>query len=130
MNKLTSKKKLREFGYLIGVGVPFIFGLILPFITGHNFRLWTLFISIPVLIIGIFSPAKLNNVYKLWMKLGHIMGWLNSKIILGLVFLLVLQPIALIMKLFGYDPLRKRKEGLSSYKEENKSSRVDLNRIF
>ena len=130
MTNLPPKKKLREFGYLIGVGLPLIVGLILPSIAGHGFRAWTLWISVPVLLLGIFAPSKLNILYRCWMSLGHALGWVNSRIILGLVFVLVLQPIALLMKVFGYDPLRKRKKNLSSYREDKKNSKIDLTRIF
>ena len=64
------------------------------------------------------------------MALGHALGWINSRIILGLVFILVVQPIAFTMKLFGYDPLRKKKNDESSYKEKNEHRIIDLTRIF
>ncbi len=44
------------------------------------------------------------------MKIGHVLGWVNSRLVLGLVFLIVLIPISFFMKLFGYDPLRKKKD--------------------
>ena len=102
-----SKKQLREFGFLIGFGFPILIGWIIPAIGGHLFRTWTLWISIPSLIIGILKPRLLFYPYKGWMALGLALGWINSRIILGLVFLLVLQPIALIMKFVGHDPLRE-----------------------
>ena len=103
------KKQLREFGFLIGFGFPILIGWVLPSIGGHLFRSWTLWIGIPSLMIGIFNPRLLFYPYKGWMKIGHVLGSVNSRIILGLVFLLVLQPIALIMRCFGYDPLRLKK---------------------
>ena len=95
------KKQLREFGFLIGFGLPILIGWIIPAVGGHAFRVWTIWIGIPSLIIGIIHPSLLFYPYKGWMKLGHILGWINSRIILGLVFLIVLQPIALIMRAFG-----------------------------
>ena len=130
MIKINSKEKLREFGYLIGIGFPLIIGWLIPKITNHGFRVWTLFISIPLLLTGICAPYRLNKLYRIWMFIGHTMGWLNSKIILGLVFLIVLQPIALVMKVFGYDPLSIKNLNRSSYKEEKLNSKVDLTRIF
>ena len=47
--------------------------------------------------------------YRGWMALGHALGWVNGHLILGAVFVLVLQPIALLMRLCGYDPLRRRR---------------------
>ena len=87
-------------------------------------------IGLPVLILGIISPPMLYYPYKSWISLGNALGWINSKIILGLVFLIILQPIALIMRLFGYDPLRTRRKGEKSYREERKNNQTDLTRIF
>ena len=65
------------------------------------------------------------------MKLGLLLGWLNSRIILGLVYIAILQPIALIMRIFRYDPLRKspRYRKRKSYREFKKS-KIDLTRVF
>ena len=85
---------------------------------GHGFRVWTVFIGIPSLTLGFISPRLLYYPYKGWMTLGNLLGWINSRIILGLIFILVLQPIAFLIRLSGYDPLRKniRKKKCNSYK--------------
>ena len=127
---MNSKKQLREFSYLFGFGIPLIFGYLLPLIFGHGTRPFTLLIGLPVLLIGIVSPKKLNFLYKTWMFIGHTLGWVNSKIILSLVFIIVLQPISIIMKCTGYDPLRIKKKNVESYKLSRKNYIVDLNRIF
>ena len=128
-NKL-SKKKLREFGLLIGFGLPLIIGWLIPSITGHSFRTWTLWISLPTLIISVFAPKILRRPYQAWMQIGNLLGYVNSRIIFGIVFIAVLQPIAFIMKVFGYDPLRLKKSNLLSFKENKKDSMVDLTIIF
>ena len=130
MKVSISKKQLREFGFLIGFGFPILIGWIIPAIGGHLFRTWTLWISIPSLIIGILKPRLLFYPYKGWMELGLALGWINSRIILGLVYLIILQPIALTMKIFGYDPLRKRKNNGFSYRENKEGVEIDLKRIF
>ena len=130
MSSSISKKKLREFSYLIGLGFPIILGWLIPSITGHDFRIWTLFVAIPAVILGIISPGLLQKPYQLWMALGHKLGWVNSRIILGLVFLLVVLPIALIMRLGGYDPLKRKQGSQISYRENKKTHSTDLTRIF
>ena len=125
-----SKKVLREFGLLIGLGLPFLIGWLLPTIFGHTLRLWTLWISIPFLLLGIFKPHSLFYPYTFWMKIGHVLGWINSRVILSLVFLLVLLPIALIMKLFSYDPLRRKKGDQNSYREKKTNYKINLRKIF
>ena len=130
MKLSIAKKQLREFGFLIGFGFPILIGWVIPAFSGHAFRVWTLWIGIPSLLIGITQPSLLFHPYKVWMKIGHILGWINSRIILGLVFLFVLQPIAIIMRLFSYDPLRKKKSNQKSYRETIKEKSIDLTRIF
>ncbi len=130
MKQAHSEKQLREFGLIIGIGFPLIIGFLLPLISGHSFRSWTLFIGLPCLISSIAFPKILYYPYIGWMRLGHILGFINSRIILGLVFLLVLQPIALIMKLCGYDPLRKKKMNTLTYREIKDTPPTDLTRIF
>ena len=131
MNKaIITKSQLRKFGLLIGLGLPIIIGWIFPYIGGHDFRIWTLYFGIPLLIIGIINPLLLFYPYKLWMKIGNGLGWLNSHIILGVVFIFVLQPISLIMRIFNHDPLRKKKLNRNSYKERTDNKTIDLSKIF
>ena len=132
MKGSISKKQLREFGFLIGFGFPILIGWIIPAISGHLFRTWTLWISIPFLLFGVLKPFLLYYPYKGWMALGHALGWINSRIILGLVFLIVLQPIAFIMKIFGYDPLRQsqRERKKMSFRELKTNHKIHLTRIF
>ena len=130
LKKSSSKRKLREFGFLIGFGFPIIIGWIIPIIAGHGFKIWTLWVGLIGLILGIISPVLLNYPYKAWMAIGHALGWINSRIILGLVFIIVLQPIALTMSLFKYDPLRKRKNQKISYRECCQNRKVNFTKIF
>lgn len=130
MNKILSKKILREFGFLLGFGFPLIIGFLIPLISGHGFRYWTLCLGIIFLFFAIIKPNFLNRPYKMWMKLGHILGWLNSRLILGLIFILVLLPISFFMRIFGYDPLKRKKLNTKSYREITKYNKIDINRIF
>ena len=130
MKNHIPKKTLREFGFLIGFIFPFLIGWIFPLIGGHSFRIWTLFISIPSIILAFTKPILLLYPYRAWMKLGHILGWVNSRIILGLVFLIVLIPISLVMKSIGHDPLRTKKFSQKSYREIKTNHKVNLKKIF
>ena len=130
MKNHIPQKKLREFGFLVGFIFPFLIGWIFPLIGGHSFRIWTLFISIPSIILAFTKPILLLYPYRAWMKLGHILGWINSRIILGLVFLIILLPIALIMRILSHDPLRTKKFSQKSYREIKTNHKVNLKKIF
>ena len=130
MKEIISKKQLREFGLLIGFGFPLLIGWLIPVLTGHGFRVWTLWVGFIGLLFGMTSPRFLYYPYKFWMKLGLTLGWVNSKIILGLVYMIVLLPLAFVMRLIGYDPLRRRRKGEKTYREIKKDHQTDLTRIF
>ena len=130
MKEKISKKQLRDFGLLIGFGFPILIGWLLPSLFGHDFRTWTIFVGMPGLVIGLKAPLLLYYPFKVWMTLGHVLGWVNSHIILGLIFILVLQPIAYFMRLTGYDPLKRRRKGENTYREPRQDHKTDLTRIF
>ena len=53
----------------------------------------------------IFYP--LLPLWKLWLKLGHILGTINTFILLTVFYLLILTPLGLLRKLFGKDDFKK-----------------------
>ena len=127
-----SRQQLRDFGLLIGLTFPVLLGWLLPALRGHGFGHWTLWIAVPALLLGLAAPGLLRWPYRGWMALGHALGWINSHLILGAVFVVVLQPIALVMRLVGHDPLRKRtaRGAACSYREHRQQPRIDMTRIF
>jgi hypothetical protein len=48
------------------------------------------------------------------MAFGHVLGWINTRLIMGLVFVAMVIPTALLLRLFGKDPMRMR-QPMSSY---------------
>ena len=130
MKNIILKEELRKFGFVFGFGFPIIFGFLIPAISGHSFRDWTIWVGTFFLVITILRPFYLFYPYKLWMGIGHLLGLINSNIILGLVFILILLPIALIMKINGHDPLRKKSKTKNTFRELKTNHKTDLTRIF
>tara|TARA_A100001035_G_C27674813_1_gene450128 strand:- start:494 stop:892 length:399 start_codon:yes stop_codon:yes gene_type:complete len=127
---LLTRKKLRNFGLLIGLAFPIIIGWIMPTFSGHSFRSWTILISLPFLITGILKPFMLKVPYELWMRVGDLLGFFNARIIFGLVFFIILLPISCVMKILGYDPLKVKLVKKKSYRENKLNYKIDLNKIF
>ena len=130
MKNKISKKKLFEFGLLIGITFPLLIGVIIPYLTAQDFKLWTLWISLFSIFFALINPNLLLYPYKFWMFLGFVLGWFNSRIIFGLIFFLVLLPVAIIMRSVGHDPLRVKNFNLNSYREDKKNNKVDFKKIF
>ena len=130
LKKTISKRKLREYGFFIGTVFPILIGWFIPFLLNDSFKIWTLFISIPHIILAIFLPIQLTFFYKVWFKMGYYLGLINSSIILGIIFIFILQPISLIMRFFSYDPLVYLRKGKKTYKNKIIDFKIDLKRVF
>lgn len=128
--KNISNKLLREFGLIFGIGFPVIIGCLLPYLFGHALRFWTLWPGIVVVFLSIFFPKKLLVPYLFWMQLGNVLASINSRIIFGLVFLCILLPISFIMRMFGYDPLKKKFNNDISYREIKEKHKTNFKKIF
>lgn len=99
------KKELRKFGLMTGLILIALFGLALPWLKHRPFPLWPWIITAILWTFAMFMPKKLGGFYRVWMKVGAALGKVNSRIILGIVFYLVITPMALIMRIFHHDPM-------------------------
>lgn len=60
-------------------------------------------------IAALLAPGALVPFYHFWMRrVTAPLGWFNTRLILGIVFFLVVTPMALLSKLFGKDRLRRQ----------------------
>ena len=73
------------------------------------------FLFILTIIFTILSPNKLLPLNKIWMKFGFIIGTLISPIILGIIFFLLISPVAIITRFFGRDELFLKRNSVDSY---------------
>ena len=62
-------------------------------------------IAAVLLIAAAVAPSLLRPVYRGWMRLGEVLAWVNTRILLTLIFFLVVTPIGLVMRLFGRSPI-------------------------
>ena len=111
-------KGLREFGLTTGAIIIGLFGVVLPLLFGHwPPRTWPWVLGTVLIIWALISPKTLNPVYHYWMKFGLFMGAINSKIILGVVFYVMMAPMGFIKRLFGSDAMRRElNPNLSTYR--------------
>jgi hypothetical protein len=103
-----NNQELRNFGFITGAFVAFLFGLLLPWFFVSSIPLWPWVISAILLLSALLLPSLLAPVYKIWMHVGHALGWVNTRIILGVIYYVLLLPIGLLMRLFGKDPMTRK----------------------
>jgi len=107
-NTTPDKQELRKFGFIFAGMFILIFGLLLPWIWDKPWPTWPWIVAAVFIAPALIVPAALGPVYHLWMKIGLVLGWINTRIILGLVFFAIFAPVALAFRLFGKDMLRQR----------------------
>ena len=60
------------------------------------------------LIAGLLLYPVLRPVYIGWMRFAQILAWINTRLILGLAFYLVITPISVVFRLLGKDLIGQR----------------------
>ena len=113
-----------------GIVFSFIFLVIAiyPIFNGYPLRIWALVISFIFLILGLTDSKYLNFFNFIWFKLGLQLAKIFNPIILGLIFFVIVTPIAILMKILNKDLLSLKYNSNNSYwidKPEIKSNMKD-----
>ena len=90
-----------------------IFGLY-PLKSDEAIRVWSVVLSLVLLIITIIQPNLFTFLNKFWIKLGILLGKIISPIVMGLVFFFVVTPIGILVRVLKKDVMGL-KRGASSY---------------
>jgi Saxitoxin biosynthesis operon protein SxtJ len=106
MQERVDAKQLRSFGFLVG-GIFAVIGL-WPMLLGRGVRLWAIIPAVILIGLGALLPMSLRPIHKAWMRIGHVLGWINTRIILSVAFYGMFVPMGFIMRLAGKDPMRRK----------------------
>ena len=80
-----------------------------------EFAIFELMTSALFAIAAFLTPQILTPLNRLWFSLGLLLGKIVSPIALGLIFFLLITPVALVARLFGRDELKIKKRTVKSY---------------
>ena len=105
-------------------GIVFFFVFVIislwPLINENPLRVWSIYVAIIFLILGLINSKLLTPLNILWFKFGKLLGSIVAPIVMGIVFFIVITPTGFIMRIFGKDLLNK--------KYNNKSKSYWINR--
>lgn len=97
----------RSFG-LVFCGFFLIVGL-LPLIKGGDTpHYWLLGLSGLFLVLAFTVPQALTPLNHIWFKFGLLLHKIVNPLVMGVLFFLTITPMALILRLMGKDPLRRK----------------------
>jgi len=104
----SDKTELRNFGLTVGAIVVGLFGILLPWIHHRSFPRWPWVLGAILIASAAAAPRLLRYPFFVWERIGWMLGWVNSRIALNLLFFVIFLPAGVIARLTGWDPLRRR----------------------
>ena len=108
----------------------FLIVAIFPLFNDGNIRIWSLIMAIFFLILGLLNSKSLTPMNKIWFKVRIILSSFISSIFLGIVFLLIVTPTSLIMKVLGKNLLNLRRGNNETYWVEKSKLKSKMKNQF
>ena len=101
------RRHLRSFGIVMAAALAILAGALWhrggqtgPLVLGA--------VALLFVVAGLGVPAALRVPFGLWMYLARVLGWLNTRVLLALVFYTLFSAIGVTMRLLHRDPLPRR----------------------
>jgi len=126
------RKGLREFGLTMGAAIVVIFGLFFPWMLGRAWPAWPWFIAALFWALALISPLRLRWIFRAWMRFGLLASRVMTPLVLGIVFFVMISPMALVWRLMGKDPMQRALDpSRKSYRvQSTKNPKENLERPF
>ena len=105
------QRGLRQFGFVSGSIVAIVFGVLLPLLHGRSSRLWPWAVLVALVGLGLVAPNALKPIYIIWMRFGLLVSRITTPLILGIIFFILITPLALIKRFFGRDAMTRNFDG-------------------
>ena len=118
----------RSFGIVFFV--VFLIIALFPLINDGNIRLWSLFVSLAFLVLGLLNSKFLSPLNKIWFKFGLFLGKIISPIVMGLIFFIVVTPIGILMRILKKDLLNLKMNNNKSYWIEKSGQKSKMRNQF
>lgn len=107
---VPTRSGLRNFAFTLAAAVALFFGVLIPWLWGFDWPRWPWAAAGLLSLWGVLAPGSLALPYGAWMRLGLLLNRVVSPLVLGLLFLVLFVPAALLFRLFRYDPLASRRD--------------------
>ena len=126
------RRKLRKFGLTVGTAFLVLGGV--SRLRGHeSVSLGLLGAGAVLFVLGLVLPQALRPIEKGWMAFAMVLSWINTRIILTVLFFVAFTPLGLVRRMFKDSLDRKFRDGQSTYwhpRERKPAGRVQYERQF
>lgn len=97
----NNQAELKRFALTFSVAFPVVFMLLLPWLFGLGIPVWPLVISATLMLLYLVYPRGIYYPQLVWAYIAFVLGWINTRIILGLVFYLMIFPVGWLVRGLG-----------------------------
>ena len=119
-------KGYRKFGLTTSAIIIGLFALVIPWLFNIGYPRWPWILGGILGAWALLAPRTLRPAYAGWMRFGHVMNWINTRLILGIMFYGIFLPIGVVMRLFGKDSMhRKLDKTQASYRVKSQHEPKD-----
>jgi hypothetical protein len=125
------KNPERSFGVSVG-GVLVVIAALLVW-RGRVFRAEIVgSIGVVLLVLGLIAPSLLKWPSAAWWRFSRALGYVNARILLTVLFSLILVPLSAVWRIFGKDPLARRRDRFAGWTPypARYSDRTHFERMF
>lgn len=105
-SELEDRNLLRRFGQLVGA-VFLVIGCWPVVMRGGEVRGWALWAGGTLSLLGTVAPRTLAYPYLFWVGAGHALAWVNTRVILAIIFFGVITPVGVIRSLWATPTVSK-----------------------
>lgn len=102
----ANRTELRNFGLIVG-GIFAAIAVWPAIFRGGDVRVWMVGLAAALIGPALVAPRVLAPAHRAWMALGNVLGWINTRIVLGLIFYGLITPMGLVFRLTGRDSMRR-----------------------
>jgi hypothetical protein len=102
-------KGLRKFGLTTAAIFVVLFDVVGPLIKRtplDALPTWPLIAAAIFGVPALVYPPSLKPIYWVWMRIGAVLGFINTRIILGVFYFVLLFPLALVLRVSGKANMR------------------------
>ena len=93
------KSDWRKFGITMGI-ILAVMGFYLLW-KGKNYFEYVFLLTAAIFISGLVIPSALKPVYKAWMLMSVIMGFIMTRIIMVVIFYMIVTPVGFVASIIG-----------------------------
>lgn len=105
-----SPAQLRAFGLVLAAFVALLLGVALPWLGALPAAPWPWLAAGLLAATALAAPRAMAPVHRAWTAIGRVLGWINTRVLLGVVFFALITPMGLVRRWAGKGPIRRARE--------------------